>query len=140
MDPVGELESRFIPLLNSTRARLLERFPACRFTVYTHSVGRLTSYQGHSIGLEGLWPKAPRDRTDNVALSIGLSHLTSEPMIVDAGVAWGGDGAHPDVGLELIYEPVPFSDAALADLERDYPRLAKVLEQAVGTWYERSPA
>ena len=134
MDPVGELERRFMPLLEGLCGRLAGRYPGCRFSVYSHAVGSATCYQGHDVGLECVMPDAPPDRADNVALSIGLMHLTSEPRIASAGVAWGADGSHPDVDLELIGEPAPFSIAALGDLEREFSRLAAVLEQAVGTW------
>jgi hypothetical protein len=139
MDPVGELERRFIPLLEGTGERLAGRFPDCRFSVYSSPFGPATS-RGHDVGLECVMPDAPPDRADNVALSIGLIHLSSEPKIGDAGVTWGGDGSRPDVDLVLIHEPIPFSSAALADLERKFSILAAVFEQAVDAWHELNPA
>jgi hypothetical protein len=140
VDPVEELERRFMPLLEGTRERLVARFPDYRFSIYSGPVGGATSYQGYDVGLECFMPEAAPHQTNNVALSIGLMHLASEPMIAEAGVGWGGDGSHPDVDLELVHHPLTFSGAALTDLERDYPRLDVVFEQAIDAWQTQSPA
>ena len=98
-----------------------------------------TQYQGHDLGMEALLPGAHADQADTVALIIGLNHLTTEPMIVEAGVGWGA-GNSPEVAIDLVDEPVPFSSEALATIESEFPKLVHVLEQAVGAWRSPGPA
>lgn len=138
MTPVQELEARFLPLLEAGREQSAQLFPDHSFKVWSSSVGGATIYQGHDVGLEALLSDAHPDQANTVALSIGVMHLTTEPMIADAGVAWGA-GDSPDVAADLIPEPIPFTSEALASIEREFPKLLEVFQQAVAAWATRPP-
>jgi len=137
--PLEELEHRFLPRLESTRERVAARLPDYRFSVYSSPIGSRTPLQGHDVVLECFMPDAHPDQADNVAIIVALMHLTTEPAICGASVDWGA-GDNPGIHIDLVAEPIPFSSAALAEVERKYPRLDEVFEQAVSAWRKRSPA
>ncbi len=64
---------------------------------------------------------------DNVALAIGVRHLTTQPMLCTAEVCWGQGG--PDGGLDILPEPVPWSLQAVQALEARLPELLESLER-----------
>jgi hypothetical protein len=139
--PVEELEHRFLPLFQAARDTAAARFPDYLFDVYSGSVGGLTSWQGYDVGLDVSFPDASAGEASGVAISIGLCHLTTEPIICDAALSWN-QGQTPDAGasLDLVRGPVAFSSDALAAIEREFPALLDALLQALTAWQTRTPA
>src|SRR5688572_18436967 len=105
MNAVAELERLFMPLLKAAEQRCAARYPAFRFNVGSSPVGSLTSYQGHNVWLECLFPDAADNESDNVALIIDVMHLTTEPLICDASVTWSS-GHSPAASVDLLDSPV----------------------------------
>jgi hypothetical protein len=134
-DVVADLERRFLPRLELLKGRLETSYPNYRLSVWSSSVGARTEYQGHDVGLECTFPDATADESDCVALSIGVKHLTGIPLLCDASVGWG-QGASLDAQIDLILDPVPYSDASVADIESRLPELAAVFETAIASWQE----
>src|SRR6185369_2832057 len=106
--------------------RLRRRYPRLKIDTWSSPVGSLSEYQGHDVGIDCLNPYAPPDETDNVALSIGVKHLTTDPILCEASVCWGAGGpptGAPAIHLDLLPEPVPWSLAALEVIEARLPEL-----------------
>src|SRR5216683_445363 len=96
---VQELENRFLPGLQKVAEEISKQFPRVRATVWSSPVGSLTHYQGHDLGIACLLSDARPDQTDNVALIIGVRHLTTTPLIDKAAVGWGAPSAHVEAEL-----------------------------------------
>ena len=128
---VEELERRFLPAFRTVAERLRHEFPGIRITTWSSPTGSATSYQGHDLGIDCLFPDAPSDQSDNVALYIGVMHLTTEPKLCDATVCWGagaGEGCH---GTDLFDSRIPYSAAALDQVEAGLPLLYEALASAL---------
>jgi hypothetical protein len=128
---VEELERRFLSALRSKADQLRREFPSIRINTWSSPVGCATSYQGHNLGIDCLFPKAPSDRPDNVALSIGVMHLTTQPKLCDAAVCWGAGPSEGCHNLDLIESPIPYSTAALDQIEAGLPALYEALMAAL---------
>ena len=137
MNYIAWLEGRFLPLLEEACAAISLEYPAYKFNVWSSAVGSMTDYQGHNLGLECLLPDATDDEADNFALLIGAMHLTTEPMICEACVEWS-QGGHPDIRIELLSEPLPFSSEAIDQIVLQLPELLLVFRKALQAWKIRS--
>jgi len=130
---VETLEAKLLVPFENLAKRLSNQFPNVRTQVYSYSVGSLTEYQGHSIGVECLFTDASLNETDNVALSVDLAYLTTQPRI-SAGVGWGHPSGHSEAlfgvgGISPEWDEV--SDEILEKLYADLPRLYEVFIEAV---------
>lgn len=96
--------------------------------VYSQDVGSLTEYQGHQILIDCLLTDAPDDQPDNVALSVSLRHITTNPKI-DADVCWGNPSGH--IEAEFSPGPLEVSDKVLNELYAVMPRLYDSLTEAI---------
>lgn len=129
MEPVIEnLERELLTPFREFAENLSSQFPNVRANVYSQSVGSLTEYQGHQIVIDCLLADIPPNQPDNVALSVSLRHLTTNPKI-DADVCWG----HPSGQIEAEFAPEPLevSDTVLSDLMAALPRLYESLSAAL---------
>jgi hypothetical protein len=124
---VAELEEKLLRTFYDWASRLSAECQSVKADVYSHSVGSLTEYQGHSIGIDCLLIGTPDDRPDNVALSVELQRLTTSPLI-DADVCWGHPSGH--VEAEFSFNPQEVSETVLRDLYADLPRLYDALLSA----------
>ena len=132
-DVIADLEMRFLSRLEILKGQLETSYPNYQLKVWSSSVGALTEYQGHCVGLECIFPDASAHESDNVAIVIGVKHLTTNPLLCDASVGWG-QGASPGIQLDLIEDPQPYSDAPVAEVESRMSELAAVFERAVASW------
>jgi hypothetical protein len=103
-----------------------------RASVYSWSVGDLTEYQGHSIGIDCLFLN-PRTETDNISLSVDVAYLTTRPRI-SAGVSWGhplgaSEGCWGVGGSSTEWDEV--TDDSLKSLIKRIPSLTENLIRAV---------
>ena len=80
------------------------------------------------ISLDCFFPDALPQEADNVAICIGVKHLTTKPMLCDASVEWGNPGG---TELDLLEEPVPCTSAAIEACAEAAPRLFEALRIAV---------
>lgn len=128
---ITELERRFLSKFRAVVDELRREFPSIRITTFSHSVGSATSYQGHSVGIACLFLHAPPDHADNIALSIDVMHLTSEPKLNEASVCWGAGAGPGGLEADLIDSPIPFSTAALDQVEAELPVLYRALSSAL---------
>jgi hypothetical protein len=135
MGLVDRLEAEFLPLLRTLEAELRERYPDREFTTGSSPTGRLTSYQGHTLHIECLFPAREASEPDNVALTIDVCHLDQVPQIM-AGVCWGHPGGMLEDSLDATgtgsNEDWPeASDQTLTRLSQTFPRLADSFARAV---------
>ena len=130
VDPVRELEQAFLPRLHAARDFFAGQFPAFEFNVWSSPTGSLTSYKGHDIGLECIFPDAPRELANCVAITIGVKHLTTAPLLCDASVGWG-DGWHPDISLDLLPDPIAYSATQLNVISGQLDELVSAFQSAV---------
>jgi len=128
MNAIKELENRLLPRLREFTAHLRSAYPRVKSHVHSLPEARSSECQGHNLCIDCLLPDVPTERPDNASLSICVLHLTTTPML-SADVAWG----HPSGTIvdELAQQPIPFSDAALTQLESALPRLTQSLESAI---------
>ena len=133
MNPVNELELRFLSKLEELVQRLAKLYPQYKFNTYSSSTGSATAYQGHDLGAECVFPNASPERANCVTLIIGVTHLTTTPLLCEAGVAFG-QGNSPEIKADLLVEPVPFSPKAIDDIESGFSELAGAFERAVQSW------
>jgi len=127
---VEVLEERLLAQLGDAATRLQRQYPRLRIHTWSSPVGSGTEYQGHDVGIDCVNPAASEAEPGNLALSLGVMHLTTEPMLCTADVRWGQGG--PDGGLDLLPEPVPWSLQALHALEARLPELLESLERELG--------
>ncbi|MFD0724563.1 hypothetical protein ACFQ0E_03015 [Lysobacter brunescens] len=127
---VQELEEAFLPRLDAAKEMLEREFPSFHFNVWSSSTGGLTSYQGHDVGLECLFPGTPDELADNVAIIIGVKHLTTAPLLCDASVGWG-HGSAPGIHIDLLPNPVAFSTAELNAVSARFGLLISVFRSAL---------
>jgi hypothetical protein len=106
-----------------------QAFPQVVTNVWSSPVGSATSLQGHNMGVECLIQDAPLDVADNVALSIDLAYLTSQPQLTGADVCWG----HPSGCLEaeLTSGPLDLTEAVVEQVKAGLPTLEAALKAAV---------
>ena len=134
---VAELEAMFLPLLREAAVRIAEEHPSFKFSVWSSSVGGATAYQGHNLGIECTFPDAAAHEADCVAASIGVMHLSTEPMLSEFGVEWGS-GNHPDVRVEFVEHAAPLTQEALNEIATRFPELMDVFRTALYAWASRN--
>ena len=134
MDLVDRLEAEYLPQLRSLEVELRERHPELTFATGSSPTGSLTSYQGHGIHIECLFPGRELDESDNVALSIDVCHLDRVPRIM-ADVCWGHPGGVLEDSLDVSWTSnadwPEASDETLKRLTVTFPRLAEAFARAV---------
>jgi hypothetical protein len=86
----------------------------------------LTEYQGHDVGIDCVNPAALESEPNNVALIIGVQHLTSQLLLCEAHVVWGSGG--PVGGIDLLPKPVPWSEEVIHGIENQLPDLIRSLD------------
>jgi hypothetical protein len=128
---VEELERRFLGRLEGTAAQLQAQYPQLKINTWSSSTGSLTEYQGHDVGIDCVNPEAFDDQPNSLCLIIGVMHLTTEPLLSDAQVCWGAGGSG---GLDILSEPIPWSDAALQMVDERLPDLVESLRDELNVW------
>jgi len=131
---VEQIEELFLPELQRLASDLQQRHPNLAFNVWHSAVGCLTDYQGYDFGVECLFPKVTQKATDNIALTIGLCHLTSTPKLM-ADVVWG----HPSGNCEASFrdnlrsiDDWPVAEQSVIDeLNAYFPMLARAFRSAI---------
>lgn len=136
MKPVEILENALIPLFSEAAARIAQEYPSYRLRVDSFPSGRATSYQGHNINLECVFPDALSHEADCVTVIAGVKFLTTTPMFSELYVDWC-TGDHPDVSIDLMEQAVPFSPESLRDVVAQIPELIAVFEKALRAWVSR---
>ena len=136
MHAVTELERVFLPLLQEAERVAASEHPQFKFNVGSSSVGGLTAYQGHTVWLECMFPDASDDEADSVAIMVGVKHITTEPKLNEASVAWG-NGYHPEYTLELFEQPVALTEEQLQQTAMRFPELLRVFKSALQAWSAR---
>jgi len=134
---VAELEATLLPLFQEEAEQVRREYPAFKFNVWSSSVGGATTYQGHDIGLECIFPDAADHEADCVAACVGVKHLTTEPMLSEVEVEWGS-GNHPEVRLDLLEHAVPLTREALHNVVAQLPELFIAFRTALQAWASRS--
>ena len=96
-DLIREVEHRVLPALHRLAAELRARFPDADVSVFSNSVGDLTPFQGHDVGLECALNLGASTADDWLVLSVSTCHLSTNPRM-NADVSWpSGPTPHPDV-------------------------------------------
>ena len=126
--PSENLERRLLPLLTECATRLSAVFDRVKIKTFHGSVGKLTEYQGHHVGIDCLLP-VNGDECDNIGLEISIRHIDVAPELDSACVVWG----HPSgyIEAELLDDPRPFSSQELDRLVEELPALCRALETAL---------
>jgi hypothetical protein len=122
---VETLERKILPHLEAAATNLGKRYPRLTINTWSSPTGSLTEYQGHDIGIDCVDPAALDAEPCNVFLTIGVMHLTTQPLLCDAKVAWDSEG--PASGLDLLLEPVLWSEEVLQNIEDRLPDLIQSL-------------
>jgi hypothetical protein len=123
---VEALERKILPHLAAAAKTLRERHPCLTINTWSSHTGSLTEYQGHDVGIDCLNPAALESEPNNVALIIGVQHLTTRPLLCEAHVVWGSGG--PVGGIDLLPKPVPWSEEVIQRIENQLPELIQCLE------------
>ncbi|MEP6900799.1 MAG: hypothetical protein ABJA66_03555 [Actinomycetota bacterium] len=124
-----------MPEFEEIAEKIRQEIPNVIVTVSSDTIGSQTQFQGYDFWIECLFT-SDYEETDNVALTVGLGHLTTTPRI-EAGVIWGypsGKGEEASFrnwGGIFPNEGIIVSDEVLEDLYRDLPRLYEALFEAL---------
>jgi hypothetical protein len=127
---VQDLETRFLTRLEGYAEPLRSDFPNIKVEVWSWSVGSLTDFQGHNLGIDCTMPDVPLNRPNNIALIIEVMHLTTEPRLCDAIVCWG----HPSGAVEaaLIRDgALPYNESTISIVEERLDELVAALREAL---------
>ena len=127
MEPISELRSRILPVLRSWADGLKADYRDVTSQVFDCSVGKLTEYQGHVVGIDCILNRAGPDEVDHVGLVVSIKHLNRTPMIDSAEVVWGNGR----VELGMLADSVEFSEANLDKLVEQLPQLHAALVRAL---------
>ena len=130
---VKKVEDTFLHRLKSLQDKCKAKYPNYSFGIRSSGVGSLTTMQGHELWIECGFPNAKDIQADNVALSVGVKHLTTKAELYDASVTWGA-GTAPDIDIDLFENSVPFTDESLKELESKFDLLEEVFQKAVDSW------
>jgi hypothetical protein len=133
---VSDLEGFYLPMFRQAELQLTSAFPNFKFHVWSSSVGGATEYQGHSVGLECVFPDATDEEADCVGMSVAVWHITTQPELLQASVDWGA-GGHPDIWIELLENPVNFTQAAMAQVASQFPEMVSAFKQPLIAWSTR---
>jgi hypothetical protein len=128
---VDELERRFLSVFCDKTEQLCRDYPTIQISTWSLPRGSATSYQGHSLGIECVFPGAPSNQPDNVALEIGIMHLITNPKLCDASVGWGAGAGKVCHSTSLFDSPIPYSRTALDQIEFRLPELYEALDFAL---------
>src|SRR5262249_37948996 len=93
---VEQIEERFLPELRRLAADLARVHPDVTVRAGHHRVGSSTELHGHDFVVECLFKDRGEDESDNITLTIGVTHLTTRPKLAKLDVCWG----HPSGTLE----------------------------------------
>lgn len=131
---VKTLEVQYLPLLKKLRDKLSSQYPNLRFNTFYSRSGSETPFQGHSIGLECIFPKQPPNLSDNVGFEICVCHRTAHPRLM-ADVVWGYPSGYPEAALTDEWRtsedwPIVTSDT-LDWLAKSFASLCQSFEEAV---------
>lgn len=127
MDPVSQLRTSLLPVLQDWEQELRREYPDVTTIICDSSIGSATDWNGHNIGIECLLKESRPDLPDNVALLVSLRHLHKTSSIVDADVCWGNGY----IEASVLPACVEFSRDHLADLIKRLPELFTTLKQAI---------
>jgi hypothetical protein len=97
--------------------------------VWDSPTGSLTAWQGHDVGIDCMFKDRHHDESDNVALSVSLSHLDKAPTIDSADVVWGHPSGH--VEASVLQAPVGVSEESFGAVIARLPELCAALERAL---------
>ena len=131
---VKKLEERLLPEFERVADQIRREIRLVNVRVYSREVGLATEYQGYGFYIDCIFTRDCGE-ADNVALSVGLFNLTTEPKIF-ADVVWG----HPSGYCEAEFPArssvstndfLVAADEAIADLYRNLPRLYDALMTAL---------
>ena len=136
MSAAVELEKAFLPLLKEAERSVAAEYPKFKFSVGAASVGEQTEFQGHRVWLECLLPDAADDEADSVAILVAAKHITTEPKLCEAGVAWG-NGQHSQYSVELLEQPVQFTELSLQQTVARFPELLAEYRKSLQSWAAR---
>jgi hypothetical protein len=129
MDPVSHLRASLLPILQAWERELRRAYPDVTTNIYDCSLGKLTDWNGHLIGIECIFKNVAPEWPDDLALLVSLKHLHETPSIDSADVVWG----HPSGYVEASVLPasVEFSLDRLEELIKRLPELFTALRQAI---------
>ena len=129
---VEKLEKELIPEFRALADFIAHEFPTVHATAFSHSVGSATEYHGHGMGVDCILENPSDEDSDNVALTVSLAFLTTQPRI-NADVCWGHPSGHLEANLFSLSEShwPEASEEILDRLSADISRLSDVLVEAV---------
>jgi hypothetical protein len=131
---VEQIERLFLPEVQGVASEMRDRYSSLQFNVWHSPEGSLTDYQGYSLGIECVFPRAAANTSNNVALSVAVCHLASIPKLM-ADVVWGHpsgevEAAFPD-NRHSINEWPEATPEAVQELNKVLPKLIQAFQTAV---------
>jgi hypothetical protein len=82
MDPVSHLRASLLPILQAWEQELRREYPDVTTNICDWSVGKLTDWNGHNIGVECIFKNVTPEWPDNLALLVSLKHLHETPSLI----------------------------------------------------------
>lgn len=127
---IVRLRRELMPQLNQAALALNESLAPALVSVFSGTVGSLTSFQGFHFGIECVFPDVAKDEPDNVAFMVSACHLDREPRLT-ADVCWGSPG-HIEASLDAgSSEDWPLaSEGRIEEVLSEVPRLLLVFAAA----------
>lgn len=129
---IEELEGHLLPKLEVMAAQLRRDFPDIRINTWSSLIGSATTDNpAHNLGIDCLFPYAPAQEADNVALYIGVTQINYNPYLSDLAVSWGAGSTDDCIRADLLETPMPWSKDAMNRIEIALPTLFEVLIAAL---------
>ena len=132
MNSASILEAEMLPILKEHAEILSQRYRHLKVNTWSSCVGGNTELQGHNLGIECLNHNVASNETDNIALCIGIKHITTDPKFFECDVCWGHPSGH--VVIDCMESDLPFNKDTLDHIKGLLPKLIEALDLSLKDW------
>jgi hypothetical protein len=133
---VEKLEKHILPRLEQIATQLRRDFPHIEITTWSSATGSaVTDNPWHDMGIDCMFPDAPPDEANNVALLIGCMQINCNPRLSDLCVCWGAGARASSISVDLLAFPIPWTSNTIDEIKRALPTLFETLIAALQNPY-----
>ena len=134
---IEPLEKLYFPILKELASDLSKQYSMLKCVVSSTSIGSETPFQGHSIGIECIFPESVKEQADLLSFSFALCHLNLTPKLM-VDIVWGYPSGHIEWALSDCnsYEDWPdVTPALLEQVAGIFPDLCQLFAEIIHQHY-----